>query len=815
MATTKRVQVDIDVNSQKVKIAGEETLKLSKQIQILTTELSFVEKGSAQWDLLTAKLNSVKDAAAETKTKSGELFGTLGQLGGGIGEFGNQADNAFGKLKLFSTFSFKDVSSQVKGFGKDIGEVVGNVSKATGITGAYTKITEGLGKAFKVSGESSKFAQTAVKGFGAALTATGIGLIATALGYLINNFTKIKDAILKAIPGLQGFADAVGGVIDFVTDLIGVTSQAEREEAKRQATYAKAKANTEIVNKGIQREINLLKAKGATEEEIDKKQKQMLLNRKKDLEAAANQQRTLYGEQGQEYLDIKNELAVIEATALKRQQDEAQAATDKANAKADQNRQKQLQKDKEYRQSQADAAVNLAKNAADTDEAVLRAALKKQQDIKNEGKTISKEQAKDQADEINRIVTDELKKDKETRQKDAQEKIDAQKANDKIELDNLTAKYEEAKLKNGEYSQQAIDEQDKIFAQQKTNLETEKAALIAQQQTKDGLTKEQSARLAQIGIDEQTLSNTVLSEGQKRVQAKLDENLKLKDEADKAYQDKVKMAGDDYELQQKILDDKIEQDRIFYEKQLAQQGLSAAQIKAIKDKQLADNKANAEAQITIEQKKFDAQQKMLMAISQAISVASDLAGKDTAQGKALAVAASLINTYAAIAGQLRAATNNGQAAVPGWAIAQAVATGIVGFKAVADIIKTPVPNSGGSAGSVPNTTEQPRKLARGGLVSGPGTGRSDSIPAMLSNGESIINAASTAMFAPLLSSINQMGGGAKFADGGMIAPYSSIDRSEPFASLQGEQPMIKTYVVASDMTSQQQLDRNTKMRSTL
>jgi ribonuclease D len=34
-------------------------IELSKQIQILTTELSFVEKGSAQWDLLTTKLNSV------------------------------------------------------------------------------------------------------------------------------------------------------------------------------------------------------------------------------------------------------------------------------------------------------------------------------------------------------------------------------------------------------------------------------------------------------------------------------------------------------------------------------------------------------------------------------------------------------------------------------------------------------------------------------------------------------------------------------------------------------------------------------------
>jgi hypothetical protein len=59
------------------------------------------------------------------------------------------------------------------------------------------------------------------------------------------------------------------------------------------------------------------------------------------------------------------------------------------------------------------------------------------------------------------------------------------------------------------------------------------------------------------------------------------------------------------------------------------------------------------------------------------------------------------------------------------------------------------------------------KLATGGRVSGPGSGTSDSIPAMLSNGESVINARSTSMFAPLLSWINEMGGGKRFATGGM------------------------------------------------
>lgn len=54
------------------------------------------------------------------------------------------------------------------------------------------------------------------------------------------------------------------------------------------------------------------------------------------------------------------------------------------------------------------------------------------------------------------------------------------------------------------------------------------------------------------------------------------------------------------------------------------------------------------------------------------------------------------------------------------------------------------------------------KYATGGLIIGSGSGTSDSIDARVSNGESIINAQSTSMFTPLLSALNQAGGGVGF-----------------------------------------------------
>jgi hypothetical protein len=61
-----------------------------------------------------------------------------------------------------------------------------------------------------------------------------------------------------------------------------------------------------------------------------------------------------------------------------------------------------------------------------------------------------------------------------------------------------------------------------------------------------------------------------------------------------------------------------------------------------------------------------------------------------------------------------------------------------------------------------------RSFSLGGMVYGAGGPRSDSIPAMLSNGEFVINAASTEKYLPLLKALNSEGiGGARLANGGM------------------------------------------------
>jgi hypothetical protein len=103
------------------------------------------------------------------------------------------------------------------------------------------------------------------------------------------------------------------------------------------------------------------------------------------------------------------------------------------------------------------------------------------------------------------------------------------------------------------------------------------------------------------------------------------------------------------------------------------------------------------------------------------------------------------------------------------------------------------------------------------VVSGPGGPTDDSVPAMLSNGESVINAESTRMFAPLLSAINQAGGGVPFQFGGGVtaAQIAAADTALMTGGGGSDMAPIKTYVVASDMTSMQQFEMAQKSRSTI
>ncbi len=112
--------------------------------------------------------------------------------------------------------------------------------------------------------------------------------------------------------------------------------------------------------------------------------------------------------------------------------------------------------------------------------------------------------------------------------------------------------------------------------------------------------------------------------------------------------------------------------------------------KELNDQLLKSETELSEAEQLIRDENKDRQ---IAAAGAVLGALSQVAGDN----KTLAAAGATIDTYAAIAGQLKAFSG---VPIPGYAIAQAVATGLVGLANVRKILQTEVPNGGG--GSVPS-----------------------------------------------------------------------------------------------------------------
>lgn len=120
-----------------------------------------------------------------------------------------------------------------------------------------------------------------------------------------------------------------------------------------------------------------------------------------------------------------------------------------------------------------------------------------------------------------------------------------------------------------------------------------------------------------------------------------------------------------------------------------------------------------------------------------------------------------LGKVAKIVGLAQIAVDTGKAISAG--VAEAVKIGFPqNIAAIATTVATVLANMATAMTSIKSA-----KFATGGLVEGAGSGTSDSIPAMLSNGESVITAQATSAFAPILSTLNQMGGGVPIDVGGI------------------------------------------------
>lgn len=224
-----------------------------------------------------------------------------------------------------------------------------------------------------------------------------------------------------------------------------------------------------------------------------------------------------------------------------------------------------------------------------------------------------------------------------------------------------------------------------------------------------------------------------------------------------------------------------------------------------KRRQLSAERASLEAQ---------QQQELAQLENERANASADAAIKQANLNFALSVGQIAVDTARAIVLTIAQLGGVGAITPPGAAL--------IAFTAAAGAIQLASAESARSAAIATAEASRPRSVslggsgrvskAEGGLITGPGNGISDSVPANLSNGEFVVNAAATQNYLPLLNQINQSGlqGGNAVnpTTGGsdaMLALLQSID-----AKL--AQPN-RSYVVASDLENIQNKQNYINRRS--
>jgi hypothetical protein len=208
MAAKKKIEIVYDVDGKPIDVAIDKTLNLKQQVRELTKEINKTKEGTKEFELLSAAMNDAKDNVDRVNAKSREFFSTLSLLPGPIGDLAGKLDGAISLLKTFSGFSLKDIGTQLKGLGKDIGEVIKNllgltVAQETEAVAATEAAVANAANTAALEAETVATEQAAVatESFGNKLKALGrIGILAiiAAATYAIYKLVDAYNSLTAA-----------------------------------------------------------------------------------------------------------------------------------------------------------------------------------------------------------------------------------------------------------------------------------------------------------------------------------------------------------------------------------------------------------------------------------------------------------------------------------------------------------------------------------------------------------------------------------------------------------------------------------------
>lgn len=621
-----------------------------------------------------------------------------------------------------------------------------------------------------------------------ALIGTGIGALVVALGSLVAWFTKTQ----KGVEAANKIMAALGATINVIIDRASKLGSALVNLFT--GNFKKAGEDAKAIFSGIGKEI-ADETKQAWElaevlNEIDKKEVMLSMSRAANraeiekLKKAADDQ-TL---STQERIKAAEKAAEIEKKDLEIQTELAEARLANTLGYTEKNREvRKLMEQIKAGDITADEVIGKLGLSESTIED-----LKTFRDQFNELQELMEDsygRQTEQQNTLNSIRQEGADKAKEAKQKELEAvraaedamlalvKDKREQARKEIEL-TYTRKIEDLRISLREEenltvkARKAINEQIKSLEQQK-NIELQKLSdeelqkeidkrtkLISLQleSVKEGSEQEYQLRMQQLASQRDAeLADKELTEQMKQaITAKYNkqmDDLAMQHEKDVSEKQqeaiRLRMENEIMQMQQsgaselEILQEQasqklellnnIQQQEGESEQEFLNRKLQAHQEYTDAKKELADK------EVEIEQTKLEAIESVTGGLASAFEALGENNKAFAILSKTLALAEIAINTGKALAAGIEQSQS-------------------VPFPANIAAIATTVGTILANIATAINTVKS-AKFATGGLVTGPGTGTSDSVPAQLSNGESVMTARATSMFAPILSSFNQMGGG--------------------------------------------------------
>lgn len=545
----------------------------------------------------------------------------------------------------------------------------------------------------------------------------------------------LGNGIAKVVEKLTSWADKLG--------LINEAMKTEQQLVKDDIALQMRERDIIRENADSQLKISQLRAKAADKLNYTEKERIEFLKQavaeedavaKREMEVAAERYRILEEQSklAENSKEENDELARAYADMVNAEKSyydksrELQAQITEATTAARAKEKERIDKERQALAELAEARVNIMQEGIDKEIALEEANHEKRlAELRDRLKT------EQNLSETARAAINQQIELEEQRHAQKMAQLDIQAVNERLEQEQKTLELrlgtaikgseEEFKLK-----QQQLQTQMEMELQNVKLTEEQKALIRENYQKKEAqLTEERNARILE--ASRQEYENQIAEMALRRENTLQLELQMLQAELDALHQ----LEG--------------ESDAEFYARQLA-----ARQAVADKEAEIAAY------EVEIEQTKYEAISQItggLRSVLEAFGEENKAAAK---AAKVLALAEIAINTGKAIAAGIAQSQSVPFPANIG-AIATTITTVLAGIASAISTVKS-------------------AKFATGGLVSGPGSATSDSIPARLSNGESVINARSTAMFGPLLSSLNQAGGGIAFnpAAGGQREGYEFL-----------------------------------------